>query len=122
MKALSAVVLGLLVLGSAGSTAAQDDNAKKIVGKWEITKSEGGVPSGAVIEFTKDGKLLVTAMVEGTELKLDGSYKVEKDKLLTKIKIGDKTHEDTDTITKLNDQVLEIKDKDNKITALKRKK
>lgn len=122
MKALSAVVLGLLVLGSAGSTAAQDDNAKKIVGKWEITKSEGGVPSGAVIEFTKDGKLLVTAKVEGTELKLDGSYKVEKDKLLTKIKIGDTTHEDTDTITKLNDQVLEIKDKDNKVTALKRKK
>ena len=121
MKAICAVALGVLVLASA-RTAAQDDNAKKIVGKWEITKSDSDAPVGAVVEFAKDGKLIVAAKIEGTELKLEGTYKVEKDKLVTKLKVGDMTIEDTDTITKLTDDALEIQDKDKKLTVLKRKK
>ena len=39
MKAVFAAVLGVAVVVSAGSARAQDDNAKKIVGVWEVTKS-----------------------------------------------------------------------------------
>ena len=37
---------------------AEDDNVKKIVGVWELTKSAGELPVGTTIEFTKDGKLI----------------------------------------------------------------
>ena len=35
----------------------ESDLAKKLVGKWEITKAdEGTIPPGTMVEFTKDGK------------------------------------------------------------------
>jgi len=123
MKTLAAfgIVAALVVGGSA--RAADDDNAKKIVGKWELTKSEDpGAPIGAAVEFTKDGKVTIVAKADGKELKLDGTYKIEKDKLITKISFGGKTDEDTDEIVKLTDDTLELRDKDKKITVLKRKK
>ena len=56
------------------------------------------------------------------EVKLDGTYKVEKDKLTVKIKIGDQNIEETATIKKLTDDALEIEDKDKKVDVFKKKK
>ncbi|MBY0512484.1 MAG: hypothetical protein K2P78_01065 [Gemmataceae bacterium] len=121
MKIVSAVALGVLVLGLATGTAkAQDDYAKKIVGKWVIDKSSGDLPPGTKIEFTKDGKLAAMLKVDTQELKIEGSYKIEKDKITVKLKVGDQTVEETATITKLDDKVLEIKDKDDKVDSFKR--
>lgn len=120
MKALSAFVAVVLVCASVGR-AADDDNAKKIIGKWEISKSED-LPAGTTVEFTKDGKVIATAKVEGKEVKLEGTYKVEKDKLTSKITVNGKTVEDTDDIVKLTDDTLELRDKDKKVTTLKKKK
>lgn len=123
MKTLSAAVLGVVVLGLASTAnGAQDDFAKKIVGSWTIDKSSGDLPPGTTIEFTKDGKLAASLKVENQELKIDGTYKIEKDKITVKLKVGDQTVEETATITKLTDEVLEIKDKDNKVDIFKRKK
>ena len=70
MKSLSAVVLGVAVLGlSAGAVRAQDDYAKKIVGLWVIDKSSGDLPPGTTIEFTKDGKLTATFKDQDKEVK-----------------------------------------------------
>jgi len=119
MKPVSALVLGVLVLASAGSLAAQDDNAKKIVGKWELTKSDSELPTGSTAEFTKDGKL--TAVIAGDNMKIEGTYTIEKDKLTVTLKVNDQKVTETVTVLKLNDKELELKDKDGKIDTFKKK-
>src|SRR5437868_8662969 len=111
MKSLSAVVLGVAVLGlSAGAVRAQDDYVKKIVGTWVIDKSSGDLPPGTTIEFTKDLKLTASIKEGDKELKITGTYKVEKDKLSVSLKVMDQTIDETVTITKLTDDALELKD------------
>lgn len=125
MKRLFAVALGLAVLGLAGTAGAQDkkdDNAAKIVGKWEVTKSGSDLPAGSTIEFTKDGKLTAVVKADGQELKLDGTYKVEKEKLTVKLKLGDQEMEEAVTIKKLTDDALEVEDKDKKVDVFKKVK
>jgi uncharacterized protein (TIGR03066 family) len=122
MKSLPSLALGFLLLVPAGPGFAADDNAAKIVGKWEITKTEEKALVGAPVEFTKDGKIIVKVKVEDKEVTLEGTYTVEKDKLTTKLKVECKVEEDSDTITKLTDDTLELIDKDKKVTVLKRKK
>jgi uncharacterized protein (TIGR03066 family) len=122
MKLHSAFVLGALLLVPTGFGLAADDNAAKIVGKWEITKADDKNLMGAAVEFTKDGKLIIKMKIDDKDVTLDGTYKVEKDQLLTKIKVEDQVNEDTDTITKLTDDALELIDKEKKVTVLKRKK
>jgi len=120
MNRLFALALGGLIVLTAGFATAQDDNAKKIVGKWEITKSGSDLPTGSTVDFAKDGKL--TAVIKGEDTKLEGTYKVEKDKLTVKLKVADQTIEETVTITKLTDDELELKDKDAKVDVFKKSK
>ena len=124
MRALSAIVLGAAALGLAGFAAADDtdDFAKKIVGKWEITKSEGEEPVGTVVEFAKDGKFSITVKADGKDVKFDGTYKIEKDKLITEATVGGKAEKDTDTIKKLTDDEMQLENRDKKLVTLKRKK
>lgn len=121
MKTLSTLVLGVLVLGITGTAKAQDIDAKKIVGTWLIDKSSGDLPPGTTIEFTKDGKLAAVLKVDSQELKIEGTYKIDKDKITVKLKVGDQSVEETATITKLDDKDLEIKDKDGKVDTFKKK-
>lgn len=121
MNRLFALALGGLMVVTAGfGTAADDDNAKKIVGKWEVTKAGSDLPAGSTVEFTKDGKL--AAVIKGDDTKLEGSYKVEKEKLTVKLKIGDQSIEEVVTITKLTDDAMELKDKDAKVDIFKKLK
>ena len=122
MKRVSAAVLGVVVLGMAGFAPAADDAAKKIVGKWEITKAGGDVPVGSTIEFTKDGKLAAAIKAEGQELKLTGTYKLDKEKLTVKITVENQTVEEIVTVKKLTDDEMELEDKDKKVDVLKKKK
>jgi uncharacterized protein (TIGR03066 family) len=124
MRTLSAIVLGAAALGLGGFAAAddKDDYAKKILGKWEVVKSPGNDPVGAVFEFAKDGKFTVSAKVDGKEEKIDGTYSVEKDKLTTQYTSAGKAEKDVDTIKKLTDEDMEIEDKNMKVYVLKRKK
>jgi uncharacterized protein (TIGR03066 family) len=96
-------------------------NAEKIIGKWEVTKADEG-PVGALVEFTKDGKLKLTLKVGDKELSMEGTYKVEKDKLKTTVKAFDKEVSDIDTIKTLNETMLILEDTKGKVTELKRKK
>ena len=123
MKHLCAGMLGAIVFGLAGFAPAADtdDNAKKIVGSWEITKAGGEVPPGSTIEFTKDQKLSVIIKTEGSDVKVTGTYKIDKNKLTVKMSVENQTVEETVTIKKLTDKELEIEDKDKKIEVLKKK-
>lgn len=128
MKRLFAVALGAAVFGLAGFAGAQDkkddgkDYAKLIVGKWEVDKSGSDLPKGSTLEFTKDGKMTAVVKADGQELKIEGTYKVEKDKLTVKLKLGDQEIDETATIKKLTDDALHLEDKDKKVDEFKKVK
>jgi uncharacterized protein (TIGR03066 family) len=125
MKPLFALALGLAVLAPRFVPAEEkkDDYAAKIVGTWELVKSDDpNAPAGAVVTFAKDGKLKLEVTVNGMDHKFEGIYKVDKDKLETEMKLGEMTMKETETITKLTDSELETVDKDKKVTTFKKKK
>ncbi|MBN9118549.1 MAG: lipocalin family protein [Planctomycetes bacterium] len=120
MRAISAFGLVVLMSVAVRPASAEDDNAKKIVGTWEITKSDH-LPAGSTAEFTKDGKLTVVVKAD-KEKKVEGTYKVEKDKLTYKLIANGKEVEETDDIVKLTDDAMELRDTDKKLTTFKKKK
>jgi uncharacterized protein (TIGR03066 family) len=125
MNAPRLLAVGVLVvlLGTAARSQDKTDYAKLIVGTWEVTKAdENTVPVGSVVEFTKDGKMKVTAKEGGAEMKLEGTYKVEKDTFTFTLKAGDQDLSQTITISKISDKMLATKDKDGKVVELTKKK
>lgn len=125
MLARTLLGLGLVAVLTSGSARGQDktDYAKAIVGKWEVSKADDNtVPAGSTIEFTQDGKMKLTAKMGGTDLNLDGTYKVEKNTFTFTIKGPDgQEHSQTITITKISDKEMATKDKDGKAVDLKKK-
>jgi uncharacterized protein (TIGR03066 family) len=108
----------IVLLNTSGRADDKVDYAKLIVGKWEVTKAdEGSVPEGAIIEFTKDGKM--KASVAGMDL--EGTYKVEKNTFLMTIKVGDAEKKQTITITKISEKEMATKGEDGKVVELKKK-
>src|SRR5215469_3814151 len=84
--------------GKNGKDGAQKSNAEKIIGRWEVVKSEGPTPPGSTFEFTKDGKMKMTVMIEGKEETVQVSYKVEEDKMTVTMK-GPDGKENSETAT-----------------------
>jgi len=128
MRTLFTLVLGGVGFGLCGSPAAvadekKDDFARKIVGKWEITKAGGDVGPGSTLEFAKDGKL-VLAIKDGNEKReLKGSYKLAKDKLTITLKTDEnESFDQTLTIKKLTDDDMELEDVNNMTDVLKKKR
>jgi uncharacterized protein (TIGR03066 family) len=98
------------------------DYAKKIVGKWEVTKAdEGTLPVGSIIEFTKDGKFKSMEKDGAKDVVFDGTYKVDGDKFELNLKIGEESHKVMVTITKMTDTEMHTKNDDGKIVEVKRK-
>ncbi|MFO0824235.1 MAG: hypothetical protein U0792_14170 [Gemmataceae bacterium] len=122
MKVVCATALSIVMVAFAGNAKAQDDNAKKLVAVWVLDKSSGDLPAGSTVEFTKDGKLAVVIKADGKEMKFEGTYTVDKDKLNVKLKVETETIEEALTIKKLTDDALELEDKDKKVDVFKKKK
>ena len=87
----AAVLFGLVVFSSAGT-----DTAKKLVGVWEATKTNGKPAKGkSLIEFTADGKFINDETSEkGNKIRQEGIYSV-KEGVVTitldkKLKVEDK--------------------------------
>ena len=100
-----------------GVVAGQPD-AKKLIGKWETTDKKALM----LIEFTADGKIYLTSGPPGTELKVDGTYKLDKDKLAVQLKFPGEEVKETLTVKKLTDDELITEDSKQKAETLKRKK
>ncbi len=119
--------LGLIVLVLAGLSAyayAEDKkfDAGKLVGKWQ-PDAKDAPPSGKItIEMFKDGKLTLSADLGGQSMNVEGSYKLQGDKLTIKMKFpGAPEERSADlTIVKLDDEVLVTKEGDKKEETLKR--
>jgi uncharacterized protein (TIGR03066 family) len=90
-------------------------NADLIVGTWEAVKGE--MPPGTTVEFTKDGKMKANIKVGDKTMSMEGTYKVEGDKLTTSME----GKSDTDTIKTLNDTTLIIEDSKGKTNEMKKK-
>src|SRR5262245_3327925 len=123
-RVLAAVVCAIVFVAGASADDKKIDPAK-LLGKWELTKSESGnAPKGAIIEFMKDNKMSINVDFNGKSLKLEGTYKVDGDKLTVTIKPpdGGKEDSDTDTIKSLTDDKIVLIDKDKKETELTKKK
>lgn len=99
---------GLVAVGLSASAApvpkqATKTNAEKIVGTWDLysfnadTKQKVGV-----VEFVKDGKMTVRF----GEMKHEGKYKVEKDKIDYELQVSDHTQKEVLTIEKLTDDEM----------------
>ena len=123
MKALKCLgFAALLVSLSATARADEKDYPKLIVGMWEVTKAdEGTVPAGTHIEFTKDGKLKISAKKGEDDFKLEGTYKVVKDTFEFTLKLGDDEKSQKITITKLTEKEMATKNEDGKVVELKKK-
>ncbi len=123
MTRVSAFAVGVLLVAFGGAAPAPvraQDEAKNIVGTWEVSKSDE-LPPGSTIAFAKDGKVAVLVKEKGEPLKLEGTYAVEKTKLQVKLKLGDQTIEETVTIKKLTATELHLEDKDKKVDEFKKK-
>jgi len=97
------------------------DYAKLIVGRWEVTKTYNArhAPIGAVYEFNKTGSLKITCKRDGEEDIADGTYKVEKEKLLLTIEKDEKDHV---TIKELTDRKFVVAVTTKELVELKRLK
>ncbi|QJW97906.1 TIGR03066 family protein [Frigoriglobus tundricola] len=121
MKPLCAAVLGLATMFALAGSARADDTAK-LLGKWEVTKSGGETPVGTVVEFAKDGKMTANLSLDGKDLKLEGTYKLDGKKLSVKLKLNEEKIEHDFTITFKGDDELHLEDGDKKVDSLKKKK
>lgn len=122
LRVMAAVAVVCLV-GAGARAEEKVDYTKKIVGKWEVTKADDGtIPTGAIVEFTKDGKFKALEKDGDKDVMFDGTYKVTGDKFEITIKIGEESHSNTITITKLTDAEMHTKDKDGKVVEVKKKK
>jgi uncharacterized protein (TIGR03066 family) len=125
---VGALVLGLTAAARAGKEEpkpGKGDIQKKLVGKWQVVKStgeKGGPPPGATIEFTRDGKILVTADAEGKKVRREATYEVEGKGFKMTIKHGDREHTETIKVLKADEKELVLRgEKDGHRLTLKRK-
>lgn len=121
---MRAILAGLMMVGLAGWAGAEDKkgdkiDAKKLVGKWE---SKDKKDAKMVVEFTKDGKVMVNIDGGGKEFKLEGTYKLDGNKLTSKVKVGDEEKTMVRTISKLTATELTSKDEKGKEDTLMRVK
>jgi uncharacterized protein (TIGR03066 family) len=126
MSALRLLVAGLLVLGFAVGVRADDKKADidkdKLLGTWEVVKADDGPPPGTVVEFAKDGKLKVTHKKDGKDETLEGTYKIDGDKLSVVLKMGDKEEKHSVTIKKLTATEMVAENDKGKAAEFKKKK
>src|SRR5262245_59429231 len=121
----NASLLGGILL--AGMTLAAGDNdadtTKKLLGVWQITKSES-LPPGALAtaEFTKNGAIKLHAVLGEKLLAANGTYKVKGNTVVTIIDYGGKSRTETSKIKKLTEDVLILEDEKGRVDEYKRKK
>lgn len=125
MKALKCLGLAALLVSLSANARAEDDKVdykKLIVGMWEVSKAdEGTVPEGTLVEFTKDGKLKISAKKGDDDFKIEGTYKIVKNAFEYTLKLGDMEKSQTVTITKITEKEMATKNEEGKVVEFKKK-
>ena len=125
MKALTLGLAAALLLGTAVTTRSQDPkdagtktDKSKLVGVWEFARAD----SPGTVEFTKDGKLKLTAKVGGNTHVIEGTYEVTGQRLTLVQRPEGREQKKTFTIRTLDDKHLVTVDESGKVDELKRVK
>ncbi len=123
MNTLRTVAVGLALVATGATYLQADDknDAAKLLGKWEVTKSTGDTPVGTIVAFEKDGKMTATVNLDGKELKLSGTYKLMEKKLKVSLKLNEDQFEHEFEFKWTGDEELELIDGD-KVDTLKKQK
>ena len=123
---MRALIGAVVILSFAGFATAEDKkdekiDAKKLIGKWQ--PAEEKVP--VTVEFMDKGKMSLTIDLGGKSEKIEGTYKLDGNKLEMVMSFGGKEMKETVTISKLTDEEMVGKDtkgkeeKFKKVTAKK---
>ena len=104
MRMLFGFAMTAVLMFAAGSAADDKIDAKKLVGKWEPKDAKKEIKM--VMEFTKDGKLNVTADADGKDFTIMGTWKLDGNKLTLQLKAGENEIKDTVTLSKLTDDEM----------------
>src|SRR5215207_1075523 len=127
MRALIGMGAVLVIVCAAGAADEKKDDKKeeaidaaKLIGKWEPKEPKKG--EEFVLEFAKDGKMVVSGTLDGKPQTLEGSYKLDGAKLSFELKALGETIKETIVVLKLSDEELEARDKDGKVEVLTRAK
>ena len=116
------VAVALVYLLVAPVVAFADIDKDKMVGVWEITDTEGIAP-GTTVEFTKDGKIKLNTSQGDQKFTLEGTYKVEKDKLHYTYKLPDGgERKAVDTIKEVTNDRLVLLTEENRTEKYKKRK
>ncbi len=118
---MRALIGAIVVLGFAGFATADDKkdekiDAKKLIGKWAPVDDKAPV----TIEFTDKGKMTLSIDLGGKAEKIEGTYKLDGDKLEMVMSFGGKEMKETVTISKLTDDEMVGKDSKGKEEKFKR--
>ena len=119
MRMLIGSVAILILAGFVGAGQNKDKDKvdlKKLMGKWE--PKDGKI----VIEFADKGKLIMTLDLDGKSEKLEGTYKLDGNKLEVAISFLGKDQKEMLTVKSLTDTELVTTDSKGKDETLKRKK
>jgi uncharacterized protein (TIGR03066 family) len=92
--------MAILVVGASADEKGEKIDAKKLVGKWQ--KDAKGQ---SLMEFTKDGQFRMTTE-KGKAV--EGTYKVEGDKVKYVVSINGEKVDDVMTVSKLTDTELVV--------------
>lgn len=123
LRAIAPIAAVVALIASTQSVHAAD--AAKIEGTWKLTKSETPLPPGAtaLLIFGKDGKLTMKIEAGGQKLELQGTWKLDGEKLITMQKTPDgKEVKESHTIKKLDDTDLITVDEKGKSDEFKKQK
>jgi uncharacterized protein (TIGR03066 family) len=113
MKTINSGLIVLALVGLISSLAHADEkiDKAKLTAKWKLVKSsEKSAPIGATVEFTKDGKLILTVEQNGNTDKIEGTYTLEGDKINAMLKKGDQQKEDVLKIKSLSGDKFSFED------------
>lgn len=107
---LRSCLMLIALLAFAGHTLAFDEkiDAKLLIGKWEPEMAPPGIK--VVMEFKKEDKLEINIEVQGKQEKVEGTYKVEGNKLTVTMKREGQEITQNATIVKLEKDSCIIKD------------
>lgn len=114
----AAAILLFSVANASDDKKDEKIDVKKIIGKWEPT--EGKQDFKMVVEFAEKGKLSLSLTVMDKTEKIDGTYKVEGNKMDLTLSIGGKEQKETLTILKLTDEEMATEDSKGKKETFKR--
>lgn len=99
-----------LLLATVCTAAAFQDkiDGKLLIGKWEPEKAPPGLK--LVLEFLKEDKLKIEAEVQGKQEKMEGTYKLEGDKLTINLNREGKEITQKLVVVKLTDKEAIMKE------------